>query len=196
MFAHRLDPDSGGVLLLAKNKDVLTKLSDFFGSERHALSFITLVSGAPAETQFTIEAKIAPNPTQPGLMQVSRKFGKRARTMFEIVERFSNWTLLRCAPLTYRLHQIRVHLARAGLRVVGDELYGGKPLWLSDLKPKYHLKPGHTEKPLLNRVCLYAERLDLVHPITNAPLTIDAPWPKDLLVALKYLRKFAPAATS
>src|SRR5262249_12079265 len=78
IFAHRLDQESGGVLLLAKRKDVLTKLSDFFGSERHALSFITLVSGAPAENQFTIDAKIGPNPAKPGVMQVNRKFGKRA----------------------------------------------------------------------------------------------------------------------
>jgi 23S rRNA pseudouridine955/2504/2580 synthase len=76
---------------------------------------------------------------------------------------------------------------------VGDELYGGKPLWLSNLKPGYHLKPGHTERPLIGRACLHLEQLALAHPVSGESLTTNAPWPKDLLVALKYLRKYAPA---
>jgi 23S rRNA-/tRNA-specific pseudouridylate synthase len=82
-------------------------------------------------------------------------------------------------------------LRHAGFPVVGDELYGGKPLWLSRLKPNYRLKPGHEERPLLSRAALHAEELTLPHPVTGEVLTITAPWPKDLKVALKYLRQFA-----
>jgi 23S rRNA-/tRNA-specific pseudouridylate synthase len=75
--------------------------------------------------------------------------------------------------------------------IVGDKLYGGKPLWLSRLKPDYRLKPGHEERPLISRVALHAEALSISHPVTGTTVTITAPWPKDLKVAVKYLRQFA-----
>jgi 23S rRNA pseudouridine955/2504/2580 synthase len=77
------------------------------------------------------------------------------------------------------------------LKIVGDELYGGKPLWLSRLKSDYRLKEGKTERPLISRVALHAEQLTLPYPIMDKVLTITAPWPKDLKVAVKYLRQFA-----
>jgi 23S rRNA-/tRNA-specific pseudouridylate synthase len=88
------------------------------------------------------------------------------------------------------MHQIRIHLKHAGFPIMGDKLYGGKPLWLSRLKKNFRLKPGREERPLISRVALHAEELSLVHPMTNQPLTIPAPLPKDLRVALRYLREF------
>jgi 23S rRNA pseudouridine955/2504/2580 synthase len=191
MYAHRLDAEASGVLLLARSKAVLSKLLDLFGSERPTLSFIALARGAPIENQFSVEAKVGPHPAKPGLSRIDAMGGKRARTTFEVLERFTGWTLLKCLPLTHRPHQVRVHLGRAGLRLAGDAAYGGKPLWLSSLKPNYHLKPGHTERPLIGSAALHAEQLALAHPVTGSPLSITAPWPKDLLVALKYLRMYA-----
>ena len=193
MYSHRLDSEAGGVLLLAKTKLVLTKLLNVFGSEQPSLSFVTLVRGVPAEDRFSVDAKVAPHPAKPGSVRIDSRFGKRARTSFEVIERFAGWALVKCVPLTHRPHQVRVHLGRAGLRLAGDELYGGKPLWLSRLKPAYHLKPGHTERPLIGHACLHLEKLALPHPVTGEPLSISSPWPKDLLVALKYLRKYAAA---
>lgn len=190
MYSHRLDAEASGVLLFAKNKSVLVQLLDLFGSEQPDLSFLTLVQGSPAEAHFTVEAKLSPHPTQTGVMRVDPKYGKQARTSFEVVERFKDWTLIKCRPLTHRRHQIRVHLARARLRVAGDSTYGGKPLLLSSIKPGYRLKPRHTERPLIGQACLHAAQLTLPHPVTGASLTIDAPWPKDSLVAIKYLRKY------
>jgi 23S rRNA-/tRNA-specific pseudouridylate synthase len=74
------------------------------------------------------------------------------------------------------------------LPIVGDALYGGKPLMLSSLKPNYRLKEGRQERPLLNRPALHAEHLTFPHPISGETVTISAPWPKDLKVAVKYLR--------
>src|SRR6185369_2917649 len=92
-------------------------------------------------------------------------------------------------------HQIRVHAAYAHTKLVGDTLYGGKSLWLSRLKQDYRLKPGREERPLLSRVALHAEELSLPHPVTGQTVTITAPWPKDLKVAVKYLRQFSGAST-
>jgi len=191
MNAHRPDFETSGVILLAKSKPVLVQLANLFGSEKPIKSYVALVQGCPGTDPFQIDAKLAPHPVKPGLIRVDPKRGKRARTTFEVRERFDGWTLLACRPLTERTHQIRVHLRHVGLPIVGDSLYGGKPLWLSRLKQDYHLKRDKEERPLIGRVALHAEELTLAHPVTGQSLTIEAQWPKDLTVALKYLRRFA-----
>ena len=191
MNAHRLDFETSGVMLLAKNKPALVALANLFGSEKPLKKYVALVRGTPAEDKFDVDAKLAPHPLKIGLMRVDPKNGKKSRTRFEVLEKFSDYTLLQCEPLTGRTHQIRVHLRYAGFPVVADELYGGKKLWLSRLKRDYRLKPGHEERPLLSRVALHAEILTLPHPVTGRMVTVIAPWPKDLKVAVKYLRQFA-----
>jgi 23S rRNA-/tRNA-specific pseudouridylate synthase len=126
-------------------------------------------------------------------MRVDKKNGKKSKTRFQVLENFDRfgYVLLRCEPLTGRTHQIRVHALHAGLKIVGDTLYGGKPLWLSRLKKDYHLKPGREERPLIGRVALHAERLELAHPVGGQTLAISALWPNDLAVGIKYLRKFS-----
>ncbi|MGN6554596.1 MAG: RluA family pseudouridine synthase [Verrucomicrobiota bacterium] len=190
MNAHRLDFETSGVILLAKNKPVLVKLADLFGSEKPVKRYVALVRGVPAEESFEIDENLAPHPTKLGTMRVDQKGGKRSRTRVEILERISNYTLLRCEPLTGRTHQIRVHLRHVGLPIVGDVTYGGRPLFLSSLKSRYVLKKGREERPLMGRVALHAEQLALPHPITGEMVTITAPWPKDLTVAVKYLRQY------
>lgn len=196
MNAHRLDFETSGVILLAKSKPVLVELANLFGSEKPAKSYSALVQGCPTTDQFHVEAGLGPHPLKVGFVRVDRQHGKRARTNFEVRERFDGWTLLTCRPLTNRTHQMRVHLRHVALPIVGDSLYGGKPLWLSRLKSDYHLKPGKEERPLIGRVALHAEELKLPHPVTGQSVTIEAPLPKDFTVALKYLRRFAsPGAT-
>jgi RluA family pseudouridine synthase len=191
--AHRLDFETSGVILLAKNKEILVQLADLFGAEKPAKKYVALAQGTPIEDEFEIDAKLAPHPTKLGMMRVDPKNGKKSQTKFIVLEKYSRWTLMRCEPLTGRTHQIRIHLRYAGVPIVGDQLYGGKPLWLSRLKPGYRLKPGREERPLLARVALHAEQLELKHPATGELVSIVAPWPKDLTVAVKYLRQFAGA---
>jgi RluA family pseudouridine synthase len=190
MNAHRLDFETSGVILLAKNKPVLVQLANLFGAEKPVKKYLALVHGAPAEDRFETDAKLSPHPVHVGLVRVDSKHGKKSKTIFSVLEKFSGYTLLRCEPLTGRTHQIRVHLRHLGLPIVGDSLYGGKPLWLSRLKRNYRLKPGKTERPLMARVALHAEQLELLHPVTGQTISITAPWPKDLKVAVKYLREF------
>jgi 23S rRNA pseudouridine1911/1915/1917 synthase len=191
MNAHRLDAETSGVLLLARAKPVFIALADLFSSGKTIQRHLALVEGAPKQDRFVIEAKLAPDPVRRGVMRVDSRQGKNARTTFEVLERFKGWTLLRCKPLTSRPHQVRVHLCHARLPLAGDELYGGKPLRLSSLKPVYRLKPHHSERPLIANAALHVEELTLPHPVSGAPLTIQVPWPKDLTVALKYLRIYA-----
>jgi 23S rRNA-/tRNA-specific pseudouridylate synthase len=125
---------------------------------------------------------------------VDPRQGKKSATRFELIETFAGYSLLRCRPVsTCRHHQIRVHLRSAQLPLVGDPLYGGRALLLSRLKPGYRFKEDRDELPLLGRSALHAERLNVIHPVTGLPLVFEAPWPKDLQVALKFLRRYAPS---
>jgi RluA family pseudouridine synthase len=191
--AHWLDCETSGVILLAKSKPVLVALADLFGAEKPVRKYTALVHGSPQEERFEVNAKLGTHPLKPGMIRVDPHNGKKAKTMFEVVERFSSATLLRCQPLTDRPHQIRVHLQNSGLRIMGDGLYGGTPLLLSRLKPEYRLKPGREERPLISRTALHAEQLELPHPITGETIAIASPLPKDLHVALKYLRLYGRA---
>jgi RluA family pseudouridine synthase len=188
-----LDADAGGVFLLAKNKPAFITLANLFSSEKVRIKYVALVRGEPLENQFEVNAKLSPHPVKPGVMRVDSSGGKQAATRFLVLENFPRhgYALLQCEPGAERLHQIRVHASHVGLPIIGDELYGGKPLWLSRLKKDFRLKPGREERPLLSRVALHAEELALPHPVTNKITTIQSEWPKDLKVALKYLRQFA-----
>jgi RluA family pseudouridine synthase len=191
--AHRLDFETSGVLLLAKNKPTLVALADEFGGSRARKTYVALVEGTPSEEKFVSEAKLAPHPVKLGLMRVDPKRGKKSETHFEVLEKFVGYTLLRCELLTGRTHQIRVHLAHLRLPIVGDSLYGGSPLLLSQLKRDYRPGRDGREQPLMGRLALHAESLTVSHPVRKASTSIRSPWPRDLEVALKYLRKFGAA---
>lgn len=193
--AHRLDFETSGIILLTKNKPALIRLADAFGSEKPDKTYVAVVQGQPAKDVFGAAFKLGPHPFKTGLMRVDEKSGKKCHTDFEVLERFSRYTLLLCRPRTGRTHQIRVHLERLHLPIAGDSLYGGAYLLLSQLKKNYRFKGEAPEKPLLDRVALHAESLVVPHPVTDAPVTIRSPWPKDIQTALKYLRRYAPGST-
>ena len=190
---HRLEADTSGVLLLAKNKPAHMALADLFGCEKPQRKYIALVRGNLLEESFEVNARLAPHPLKPSLMRVDKDNGKAAKTKITLLENFTRagYALVKCEPVTDRPHQIRVHLSHVDLPIVADGLYGGKNLWLSRLKKDFRLKPGHEERPLLSRAALHFEELSLPHPVTGENMTITAPLPKDLKVALKYLRLYA-----
>ena len=193
--AHRLDFETSGALLLAKNKAALVILVNQFSAQRPLKVYVALAHGASPSLPCEVTAKIGPHPGRAGFMRVDQKQGKGAATHVELREKFSGYSLLECRPRTGRTHQIRVHLRSLGLPIVGDTLYGGRPLLLSSLKAGYRLKPNRAERPLLDRVALHAERLTIEHPVDQRPVTINAAWPKDLRVAVKYLRQFAAGSS-
>ena len=118
-------------------------------------------------------------------MRVDAQRGKKSITACQVEESFAGYALVRCCPRTDRNHQVRVHLRSQRLPIVGDSLYGGKPLWLSRLKRAYRLKAGRQERPLIGRTALHAASLSLPHPVTGEDLEIVSPWPKDFRVAVK-----------
>jgi 23S rRNA pseudouridine1911/1915/1917 synthase len=189
--AQRLDPDIGGVLLLAKSKTILIKLANLLGAEKPYRHYLVLAQGEPSSDRLEMGASIGPFPGREGMMRVDPKHGKRARTVFEVKERFDGFTLIRCDAWTERRHQVRVHLQNLGIPVVGDRPYGGRPLLLSQLKSDYRLKRDKEERPLLDSPAVHMEEITIEHPVTGVPLSIRAEWPKEFTVAIKYLRRYA-----
>jgi len=190
--AHRMGFENSGVLLLAKSKPILVALAGQSGAARPVECHVALVRGSPEADEFTVAERVGRHQFHSDLMRVDPVRGKPCSTKFTVLERFKRWTLLKCQPLTGGVdHQIRVHLSHADLSVAGDAAYGGKQLLLSTFKTSYRLKPGQEERPLISALALHAESLSLAHPVTGTALHITAPWPRDLRVAVKYLRLYA-----
>ncbi|MDB6053419.1 MAG: Pseudouridine synthase [Verrucomicrobiales bacterium] len=192
MNAHRLDFETSGIILLAKNKPALVFLADLFGSEKPYKRYMAMVAGNGPVDEFTVDKALSPHPVRLGEMKIDDKNGKKSKTLFKVVEKFRGFSLVECVPLTGRTHQIRIHLKAHGTPILGDTVYGGPPLMLSSIKRDFRLKPRKTENALMARVALHATELRITSPATNTEVTIQSELPKDFRVALKYLRMFAP----
>lgn len=186
---HRLDRDTTGVLVLAKSAEAESAASGAFASKEVSKRYLAIVSGEPSETSGTIEAPLGPVKGGRGRMAVDEN-GKDSVTHWRVVEKFRRFALLEAVPLTGRTHQVRVHLAHAGLPLAVDELYGRKgPLLLSQIKKNYRRKGA--EKPLIDRLTLHASSLQMPHPATAQTAVFEAPLPADFELALKVMRKWA-----
>jgi len=175
--AHRLDADTSGALLLAKNRPALIKMTDRFEHRRVEKIYYALVSGSPKDEEFSVEEPIGSHPTIKGKMVVDRKTGREAITKFSIIERLGKFTLVRVEPITGRTHQIRVHLTWLGLPVVSDSIYG--PI----------AKPGTEVKEPMPRLGLHAAELGFKHPFLQKDIRIVAPLPRDFERTLSNLRR-------
>jgi 23S rRNA pseudouridine1911/1915/1917 synthase len=138
-----------------------------------------------------IRLPIGPHPQRPGMMVIQRRHGKSAITRYAAVERFRGYTLLDVRPQTGRSHQIRVHAQAIGHPLAIDPLYGSsEPLLLSALKPSYRPKAGTVEHPLMRRLTLHAQALELIHPTRGEKCIWVAPLPKDFAAVLRNLRRY------
>jgi 23S rRNA pseudouridine955/2504/2580 synthase len=191
-IVHRLDRGTSGCLLLAKGIEAARALDRAFRAQAIQKSYLALVDGVVGPDRWTSRAPLGPDRARPGLVRVVAENAKGARaaeTSFTVVERFARHTLLRASPKTGRSHQIRVHAQAAGHPIAGDPDYGGETLRLSALKPRYKARPGVAEKPLLARMFLHAETIELEDPAGGGTLRIEAPLPDELLHLLARLRR-------
>lgn len=192
-IVHRLDKDTSGALLLAKNVKAQSYLSKQFEKGEISKTYHALVTGLVHQNEGVINFPLMESSRHAGAMMVSPK-GKQSITLFKVLERFTHFTLVEASPLTGRTHQVRAHLAEYGFPLAIDPLYGSpEPIYLSKLKKGYKIK-GTREKPLIDRLPLHAFRLTFKIPDGESTLSVEAPMPKDLSHILKSLRKYAPAS--
>ena len=170
-IVHRLDKDTSGIIIVAKNDKAHINLSEQIKNRKVNKYYIALVRGNVIENNATINMPIARSTKDRKKMAVSEK-GKEAITHFKVLKRYNGYTLLKLKIDTGRTHQIRVHLAEIGHPVVGDEVY-------SNGKNKFGVKGQ----------CLHAERIEFVHPTSNKKMVLEAELPKYFKDILEKLDK-------
>lgn len=170
-IVHRLDKDTSGIIIVAKNDKAHINLSEQIKNRKVNKYYIALVRGNVIENNATINMPIARSTKDRKKMAVSEK-GKEAITHFNVLKRYNGYTLLKLKIDTGRTHQIRVHLAEIGHPVVGDEVY-------SNGKNKFGVKGQ----------CLHAKRIEFVHPTSNKKMVLEAELPKYFKDILEKLDK-------
>jgi len=194
-LVHRLDRETSGLLLLAKNAATNTALQAQFAAGTVHKRYLAVVHGVVRDDHITIDAPIGPAvhstiAARRAVVDADSKQARAARTDLEVLERFPTHTLLRLTPRTGRTHQLRVHLEHAGHPLVGDKLYGRNDA--EYLEYIQHVKaggdPAWGDRLGAGRQLLHAAALHFAHPRTSNPLELTAPVPADLSRFLAALR--------
>jgi 23S rRNA pseudouridine1911/1915/1917 synthase len=173
-LVHRLDKETSGVLLIAKDEATLAELGRQFRRREIQKSYLAIVWGAVRPIAGVIDRPIGRHPIHRRRMAI-RSHGRKSTTRWEVLERLSGTTLMRVRPETGRTHQIRVHLASIGHPVVADSVYSRR-------------RKGEPAGGL-ERQALHAESITFRHPSTGASTTLSAPLPEDFALALVRLRQ-------
>jgi len=188
-IVHRLDRDTSGVILVAKEEQTHRELSAQFEFRKIFKEYTAITAGVLDRDSDYIEGRITKHPNDRVKMAVTddEDDGKEACSYYEVVERFRGFSLVRINPRTGRTHQIRVHLASVGCPVLADKTYGGRDsLKLSDLVPD--LDP-ETDEILMPRQALHASRLRFFHPQLREMVEAEAPLPAEFQRTLAALRE-------
>jgi 23S rRNA pseudouridine1911/1915/1917 synthase len=204
-IVHRLDRDTTGLLVVAKNDLAHRKLALQFENREVQKEYLALVYGDPQRDRDYIERPIGFHPTVREKMAVrsEQDGGKPAMTYYEVIERFDGFAYMRCKPRSGRTHQIRVHLTHIGHPIVADKAYSGRArVTLADLsgpRPEGPSEPSgdapspaHPETPLIERQALHAHALKFRHPVTEREIELTAPLPEDMARTLEAIRKYRP----
>lgn len=176
---HRLDRDTSGIVLFAKDQDTHRSLSILFEGREVQKTYWAFTAGIPDWDAATCDIPLnrAEGKKGRGRALVDLKRGKPASTEFNVKEKFGDIAFIEAMPLTGRLHQIRVHLWMLGVQVLADKTYGN-PTWKSRFFPELKM----------DRVCLHARNITFVHPATKKEIFIESPMDEDMRNLLNYLK--------
>jgi 23S rRNA pseudouridine1911/1915/1917 synthase len=169
-IVHRIDKDTSGLLMAAKNDKAHLSLSDQLKKHTVTRKYIAIIHGHLPHDQGTVDAPIGRDPRDRKLFAVNTSIGKRAVTHFRVLERFPDYTMVELQLETGRTHQIRVHLKFIGHPIVGDPVY------------------GRTKGVAMNGQALHAALLGFLHPTLDKYLEFEAPLPDDMNRVLDILR--------
>lgn len=171
-IVHRLDKDTSGVMVVAKNEKAMNELARQFKERETAKEYLTIVWGVPYGKRGTIETTIGRHPIHRKKMAVNVRNGREAVSHYEVLEALGEAALVLVKIETGRTHQIRVHMAHIKNPVIGDTVYGR----------------GRASTIKADRQMLHAAKLSLNHPTSGKPMTFEAPLPADMEALLTQLR--------
>ena len=179
-IVHRIDKDTSGLLVVAKNDETHLALSEQLKTHTISRVYYAIAVGNFGSETGTVNAPIGRHPTDRKKMAVikSGKNAKEAITHYTVLEHFDGFTYIKCRLETGRTHQIRVHMSYVGHPLMGDTVYGGG-------KTKFEV----CNKALISGQCLHAGELEFIHPRSHALMHFEAPFPPYFLELLEKLRK-------
>ena len=188
-IVHRLDRDTSGLILFAKNEATHKYLSQLFEQRNIQKKYLGIVRGSMPEKKGSINEPIAEHPVKKGMMAINKK-GKPSLTNYEVLEDYGIYSLVQFEIQSGRTHQIRVHTKSLGHPIICDEMYGdGKPILLSSFKKKYKLSQNELEeRPIISRLALHSFILHF-KDIHHKDFFLEAPLPKDMRALLQQLKK-------
>lgn len=180
-IVHRLDKDTTGIMIIAKNDLSHTNLSEQFKNKTVKKKYRALILGSPKEESGMISMPLGRHKTDRKKISSQTNKPRQSTSKWEIIKRFRNVTYIEVEPLTGRTHQIRVHFSESGFPLVGDKVYGRK---------KYPDEILDNLAKLLNRQALHAFSLSFTHPRSREMVKFEAPLPADFTEALKLLENY------
>ncbi len=187
---HRLDKETSGVLVIAKHQEAYRHFAILLEKRQVKKVYHAVVNGIHEFGNLEADQPIYSTNSK---SRVDFRQGKPSLTLVSTLESFKKHTLVKCFPVSGRLHQIRVHLAFHEANIGCDPIYGGDYIYLSDLKRNFHLgKHKDEEKPLIERVALHAHSIAFHNfgEDESEVVEVEAPYPKDFAVLVKQLRKY------
>jgi RluA family pseudouridine synthase len=192
---HRIDRDTSGLVVFAKNADAHKALSGAFESRRVQKTYLAAVHGIPSWKETLCDLPLRVDGDREHRTVIDKGHGKHAVTAFRVLGSYGHISILEAKPETGRTHQIRVHLAALGHSIIADSLYGdGRPVRLSSFKRGWRGDP-HEERPLIDRLALHAAGLSLpafkLNEVAFGSLELAAPLPRDLTALITQLEKSA-----
>ena len=191
-LVHRLDKETSGILLVAKDKPAQSRYSQLFEKRKIQKLYLAIVNGPLSYTGGSIKDPIARSQRNPQAMHIHPRLGKPAHTIWKQLADFGTLSLVSAQLVTGRTHQIRIHFCHRGMRLAIDSIYGSpKPLMLSSFKYGYRPKHGQDEPPMIDRLTLHAYQMTI--PVgseeSETMKTFVAPLDKKFAAVIKLLAK-------
>jgi 23S rRNA pseudouridine1911/1915/1917 synthase len=189
-IVHRLDKDTSGTMVVAKNAQALEILAQQFKTRTVRKKYLALVYGDLKNDEGTINLPIGRHPVHRNRMSTTTRKGRSAETSWRVREKFKAITLLELTLKTGRTHQIRVHCTAMGHPIVGDQVYRSRK-WLKDIDRLFSGESSSMAAQLkaVPRQMLHAWRLRLTHPDTGEVMTFESPIPTDMETVIEKLRR-------
>jgi 23S rRNA pseudouridine955/2504/2580 synthase len=186
-ICHRLDKETSGLLLIAKNPATYRLVSIEFERRRVNKIYHAVIDGRHVFENLNVDLPILNQGNKN--VSIDRANGKPAETIFNSIRYFKHYTLVECRPITGRMHQIRIHLATQRAAIVNDAMYRGKPIFLSQIKKRgFTMGRDKEEQPIIKRFALHARAVNFT--IDGKHYAFEAEYPKDFATLLKQLDKF------
>ena len=187
-IVHRLDKDTSGLILVAKNDRIHSLLSTMFQQRKIDKFYKAITVGIPKKSQSSIETFIERSKTNRKKMIVSNS-GKKAITHYKIDKYYGYFSLVEIKLETGRTHQIRIHFSHINCPILGDNTYSNMKRTLNHIPSNFHKKMKDLLRIHLLRQALHAYKLEFVHPVSSKKICVEIPLPTDILSAISWLNR-------